>query len=133
MEHANILRNTLLIDAGASLLAGVAALLFAPPLAQITGIAPWILYVLGAGLVIFAADVALVATRKKINPLFVKAIIAANIAWVIGSGLVLYIYQDRLTFEGMLVIELLAVAVALLTAVEAVSLRRLRTNTPRTA
>jgi len=133
MERSNILRNALLFDAGASLLTGGAALAFAGPLAHWTGIASWILYALGAGLVLFAADVAYTATRKMINPLFVKLIIVANVAWVIGSGLSLFLFQSRLTFEGMLVIELLAVAVALLTAVEAVGLRRLGEHPPRTA
>ncbi|MFC4273093.1 hypothetical protein GQF03_07880 [Sneathiella chungangensis] len=132
-DKSNILRMTLLIDAGTSLLSGGVALLFAGPLAHWMGMADWVLYTLGAGLVLFAADVAFTATRKVINPLFVKGIIAANVAWVVGSAIALLLFQDRLTVAGSWVVEIIAIAVAVLTSLQAVSLRRLGDQKPRTA
>ena len=132
-DKSNLLRNTLLINAGSSLLFGGAALAFADPLAQWTGIASWILYVLGAGLVLFAADVAWTATRDPINPLFAKAIIAADVAWVAGSGLSLLLFSDRLTTLGQWSIELIALAVAAFAVLQTVGLRRLGDHHPRTA
>ena len=132
-DKSNLLRNTLLINAGSSLLFGGAALAFADPLAQWTGIASWILYVLGAGLVLFAADVAWTATRNPINPLFAKAIIAADVAWVVGSGLSLLLFSGRLTVPGQWTIELIAIAVAVLAILQTVGLRRLGDHHPRTA
>lgn len=133
MVKSNLLRNTLLINAGTSLLTGGAALAFADPLARWTGMAEWILYTLGVGLVLFAADVAWTATRKKINPLFAKLIIAADVAWVVGSGLSLLLFQNRLTVEGSWMVELLAIAVAVLAAVQTVGLKRLADHRARTA
>jgi hypothetical protein len=133
MVKSYLLRNTLLINAGTSLLTGGVALAFADPLARWTGIAPWILYTLGVGLVLFAADVAWTATRNPINPLFAKLIIAADVAWVVGSGLSLLWFQDRLTTEGSWLIEILAIAVAVLAAVQTVGLKRLGDHRPRTA
>ena len=132
-ETSNLLRNTLLTDAGTSLLLGGATLLFADPLADWTGIASWILYALGVGLLLFAADVALTATRDPINPLFVKVIIAANVAWVVGSGFALLLTSGRLTVEGQWVVEILAIAVAVLTGLQAVGLKRLGGQSARTA
>lgn len=133
MNKSNLLRNTLLINAGSSLLFGGAAIAFAGPLAQWTGIASWILYVLGAGLVLFAADVAWTATRNPVNPLFAKAIIAADVAWVVGSGLSLLIFSGSLTVQGQWTIELIAVAVAVFAVLQTVGLRRLGDHRPRTA
>ncbi|MZR31996.1 hypothetical protein [Sneathiella litorea] len=128
-----LLRNTLLINAGTSLLTGGVALAFADPLARWTGIAPWILYTLGVGLVLFAADVAWTGTQKNINPLFARLIIAADVAWVVGSGLSLHLFQDRLTTEGSWVVEILAIAVAVLAVLQTVGLKRLGDHHPRTA
>lgn len=136
-NRSHLLRIALLTDAGASLICGGAALVLADPLTHWTGIASWILYALGVGLAIFAADVALTATRDPINRFFVKVIIAANVAWVGGSVLVLLLYSDRLTMIGQLMVEVIAIFVATVTTVETVGLKRLGGHTsstkPRTA
>ncbi|MCF8467215.1 MAG: hypothetical protein K9G33_07410 [Sneathiella sp.] len=84
-------------------------------------------------MLLFAADVALTATRENINPLFVKVIIAANVAWVVGSGIALLFYSGSLTVEGQWVVEIIAIAVAVLAGLQAVGLKRLGGQSARTA
>lgn len=53
---SRLLKNTLLINAVFSLTSGLACLIFADFLSPLTAIPSWILYALGVGLLIFAAD-----------------------------------------------------------------------------
>jgi len=121
---SSLLKFTLLLNAGFSLLTGLACLLFAGNLAPWTGIAPWILYALGVGLLIFAADVAYTATRNPINILFAKITIAADVAWVAGSILLLAFFSEFLTFNGQLTVELIAIVVAVFATVQSVGVKR---------
>lgn len=123
---SRLLKNTLLINAVFSLTSGLACLIFADFLSPLTAIPSWILYALGVGLLIFAADVALTATRTPINPLFAKIIIGADIAWVVASVGVLIFFGSHLTLPGQVLIELIAIAVAVLATVQAVGLRQMR-------
>ncbi|USG62875.1 hypothetical protein NBZ79_07785 [Sneathiella marina] len=121
-----LLKTSLLINAAFSLTSGLACLVFADILSPWTAIPSWILYSLGVGLLLFAADVALTATRTPINPLFAKIIIGADIAWVMASVGVLIFFGSLLTLPGQLLIELVAIAVAVLATVQAVGLRQMR-------
>ena len=123
---SHLLKNTLLINAVFSLTCGLACLIFADYLSRLTAIPSWILYALGVGLLIFAADVALTATRTPLNPLFAKIIIGADIAWVVASVAVLIFFGSHLTLSGQVLIELVAIAVAVLATVQAVGLRQMR-------
>jgi hypothetical protein len=117
-----LLKNSLLINAVFSLTSGVICLLVADPLSTLTAIPTWIFYTLGIGLTVFAVDVALTATRRQINLLFARIIVLADIAWVIASIGVLVFMGSHLTLAGQLLIELVAIAVAVLATVQVVGL-----------
>ncbi|MEH6526783.1 MAG: hypothetical protein V7723_11980 [Sneathiella sp.] len=123
---SHLLKTSLLINAVFSATSGVACLLFADSLSPWTAIPSWILYSLGVGLLIFAADVAVTATRDPLNPLFAKIIVGSDIAWVVASVGVLIFFGAQLTLAGQLLIELVAIVVAVLATVQAVGLRQMR-------
>lgn len=130
---SQLLKSALLINAGFSILCGLVCLLIADSLAQIMGIAPWMLYVLGIGLLLFAADAAYTATRSPINLLFAKLITGADVLWVLGSVVILIFFPGSLTFNGQLILELVAIAVAVIATVQAVGIKQLSPSGAQTA
>ena len=90
------LKSALLFNALCSTILGV-ILLFSPSaVAALMGeFNPLILMVLGAGLLLFAADVAWVATRKPISPLLAKMITTADAAWVVATPVVMILAAPK--------------------------------------
>jgi hypothetical protein len=105
------LKSALLFNALCSTILGV-ILLFSPSaVAALMGeFNP--LMVLGAGLLLFAADVAWVATRKPISPLLAKMITTADAAWVVATPVVMILAAPWVSFWG----QILLLDVALLVA-----------------
>lgn len=130
---SQLLKTALLINATFSFGCGLVCLLFADFLSPWTAIPTWILYCVGAGLLIFAADVAVTATRISIRPFSAKLIIGADVGWVLASVGILIFFGSHLTLPGQLLIELIAIAVAVLATVQAVGLRQMRDATEATA
>jgi hypothetical protein len=79
------LRLILKLDAVVTGVNGVAYLLLADPLEDLLGLPPALTRPIGAFLVLFAAAVWFVATRPAIARPFVLSIVAANVAWAVGS------------------------------------------------
>ena len=107
------LKTALLANAIFSSLSGIAILLFSNWLSQLMGIGnEFILPVIGSGLVLFAATIVYHATRASINLNQVKLIIAQDLAWVVGSLIVIVFSLFNLTTIGYLLVGVVAVAVA---------------------
>ncbi len=128
-----LLKSALLINAGFSVLCALICLLFASSLAHIMGIAPWMLYTLGVGLLLFAADATFTATRPRINLMFAKLITGADVLWVVGSVVILIFFPGSLTFNGQLIVELVAIAVAVIATLQAVGIKQLSPSGTQTA
>jgi hypothetical protein len=108
---AQRLRNTLRLNATTSLLGGVVAVAMPGPLDGVlgTGHSGWVRLV-GAGLVVFAAELFLLAGARLGRLLrWTPAVIAADLAWVAGTATTIGIrwYRD----EGVVVITAVAVMV----------------------
>jgi hypothetical protein len=80
-----VLRLVLKADAVVTGVNGVAYLAAAEPLEDLLGVSANLLRPLGAFLVLFAAAVWFVATRRAVPRAAVLAIAAANAVWAIGS------------------------------------------------
>ena len=80
-----LLRAALLGNAAFSTLSAAAMLLASDSLAAATGIPAAALFSTGIALLIFAADLVLVARGKEAHRLFVWAFIGADGLWVAGS------------------------------------------------
>ncbi len=107
------LKHALLFNAVCSTLLGAALLLAPGGLASLMGaFSPQILMILGGALLVFAADVAFVATRKSISHGLAKMVTLADLAWVLATPVVMLLGASWLSFWG----HVLLLDVALLVA-----------------
>lgn len=122
MTPATFLRRVLFADAIASF--GSAALLIAAPaaLAELTGLSQALLLEAGVVLVPFVLLVLAVATRRDLSRLGVKAIIAINVLWVIGSVAVLAAISPTALGYAFVIVQ--AVAVGVFAELQVVGLKR---------
>lgn len=72
----------------------------------------WAVMAIGIGLVLFALDVAWVAASRVHSALFVGAVLAADIAWVVGVPAVLVLAPSAFTPLGIFMALASTVAVA---------------------
>ena len=115
------LKSALLFNALCSTILGVILLFYPSAVSALMGeFNPLILMVLGAGLLLFAADVAWVATRKPISQLMAKMITTADAAWVVATPVAMIVAAPWLSFWG----QILLLDVALLVAFCALCQRR---------
>ncbi len=125
------LRWVLLANAAVSAVSGLACLLAADPVAS-SLFAPgeslfgWsaagLVFELGILLLAFAGCVALIATRRLLRRGWVWAVIAADILWVLDSGLLLALFPEVLTPAGFWIVAACAGLVALFAIDQAVGL-----------
>ncbi len=120
-----LLRRVLLANAAFSAATGLAALfaaknisafLFAMEFTVWSFPASTLIFELGIGLLIFAALVLLVARQKTLRLGWVKAIIAADLLWVVDSALLLALYPQYFSpmgFEAMVIVAIIVLVFAL--------------------
>jgi hypothetical protein len=130
-----MLRLTLKTNALFSGAGGIVAAVFAGPLSRLitpaTEAAPGIsvatvLMVVGIGLVLFAAGVAWVASRDPMPRGLVSAIFWADVAWVLGTVVLVAAGHSWFTMTGLVIVIVVALAVADFAIFEYLGLRRLR-------
>jgi hypothetical protein len=83
------------------------------------------LWILGVGLLAFAAHLASVARQPIIGRGAAFYFLVCDVAWVAGSAIVLLGWPELMTGVGRLVFAVIADAVALLAVAEFVGYRRL--------
>ncbi len=118
------LRTALRLDAVVTGANGAAYLIAAEPLADLLGMSPAVLRVLGIVLVAFAAAVAVTGARDAIPRPAVFAIIAVNAAWAVGSIVLAAAGWDSPTTAGTVWIVAQALVVAGFAELQAAGLRR---------
>lgn len=130
-----LLRRTLWGNAAFSVVSGAVLAIFAGPFAQAAAHAPVsvmgldlaiVFEILGVGVIAFGALCAWVASRASLPQAWARAIFAADLAWVVGSGLVLALPASW-TIAGIAGIVVVAVIVADFAILEYLGLRRLGT------
>ena len=124
--HETRLRNVLKSNASFSLLSGAALLIFAGPLAELTGLGSRLaLYIIGAGLVVFAGTVFFEALRDEINDKQVNFIIIQDWIWVAASFAIVVSQAFGLTSAGYGLIAAVAVLVGLFAFLQGYNLKRI--------
>ncbi len=88
--------------------------------------APWLLAVIGSGLFLFAALIGFTGTRPLPNPALVWTIIVADLAWVVGSFVLLKGFRDLLNTNGQLLVWAIAFVVMVFAVLQIVGLRQYR-------
>ena len=98
----------------------------AKPLAALLGaLPPAVVTAVGVGLVLFAAGVFGAAQRASLREAEVRAVIAADVAWVVASAALLVFWPDLLSTAGRWVVGLCAIGVADFAALQYLGLRGL--------
>jgi len=121
--QSRLLRNSLLANAAFSGTCGLCFVIAAQPISGFLGWSlPWVVPAVGAGLLAFALLIVRVAVRHSAWQ--VKAIVAADIAWVVMSGAVLMTNIVTLTTGGRWGIGIIADIVALFALLQFLGLRQ---------
>lgn len=123
MQLSTFLKRVLTLDAISCLAMGAGLMVGSAMLPAITGLAGTLVFGAGLALVPIGAFILWVATRKRVSPLFVVAIVAGNILWAAESILVAD-GTAGITALGTLLVLGQAAAVAVLTLLEVVGLVR---------
>jgi hypothetical protein len=120
------LRAALKLDAVVTGANGVAYLALAGPLADLFEVPAGFLRALGAFLAVFAVAVWPAGARGRIAPAAVRAIVAANVAWVLASVVALLAAWHDPSTVGAVWTALQAAVVAAFAALQAFGLRQAR-------
>lgn len=119
----NILTTTLAVNATSSAVTGAGLLVGAGPLSEWLGIPTLVSVIVGLGLLVFALDVARTSRNPEANR--VLQVIVADVAWVIGAGIVIFGYPQSMSTEGLWALGLISVAVAVFALFQTVGWRRM--------
>ena len=126
-RSTNFLRRVLQADALASGLSGALLIVAAKPLAAFTGVSlPLPLILTGVFLLLYAGVLFQQAAQDTLSRRFVTAVIVINIAWVVGSGLILLTDLVPLTTAGKWAVALVADLVAVFAGLQFYGQRRMR-------
>jgi hypothetical protein len=124
---SNLLRRVLQTNSATSTLMGILFILLSGTVASFLGLdAPAVILILGISLVLFAAGVYWVSAQNPMRPQHVLAIFLLDVAWVIGSAIILLTNVIPLTTEGKWAVLIAADAVAVFAALEYYGLRHLK-------
>jgi hypothetical protein len=124
LNPSPLLRHTLVADAVISGATGLLMLLGASLLESLLGVPAALLRYAGVSLLPFAVLLLFLATRPGLPRKAVVAVIAANLAWVVASVLLLVSGEIAPTTIGVGFVVFQAVAVAAFADLQYVGLRR---------
>lgn len=105
---------------------GLGLLLLSEPLADAFGISRMILLAVGLGLVVYAADLSVVAVRNGLRRAVVLQFAGADAAWVLASIGVLVVWPEALSLAGRLALAAAAIPVTAFAALQYRGARTLR-------
>ncbi len=106
-----------------SMMCAVDLLLFSTSIAQAMGnVAPWILQIVGAALVLWALSLVWVSSRPLINQSLVKGIVIADLGWVLGTAVLLIELPEVFSVLGSIVLVAVALIVLVIGLLQAKAL-----------
>lgn len=124
-SSSRLLRNTLLVNALFSTLSGALFLFDAKTVDNFLGLGmPSVIRLLGIGLLLFAAELFWICTRSQINRSAAQIVTALDIAWVVGSWLLLMANFVTLSSAGWWAVALVADVVTIFAVLEGIGLRK---------
>ncbi len=117
-----LLRSALVANAGFSALSGAVLVVASVPLAEVLEVPAWLLIVIGAGLIPFALGV--LRTARTPEPSDVRAIIAADVGWVVVAIGVVILAGSAMATTAVVALCVVTVIVADFALLQYVGLRR---------
>ena len=133
MNPMLLLRRVLTINALSSAAVGAAFVAAGLPLGRLFGVAPAVLWVIGAGLAAFALHLRHVARKPSISRNEALYFAVCDLAWVVASAAVLLGWPHLMSGWGRLFFALIADVVAVFCVLEFVAWRRMGAPEPQPA
>lgn len=123
---SHLLRRVLMGNSVFSTVTAILLLIFATPIAELMGVDSSLPFTLvGVGLLPFAGSVFYLASRPRIPFSQVRVVIVMDLAWVLGSGILLLTNAFSITSSGRVLIAFVAVAVLAFAVGQSIGLRHL--------
>ena len=130
-DASRLLRRALSVNAWITAANGLAFLVAGHLIGPVFGLAPAVLWLLGAGFVAFAAHAAHVARKETITRGEAVYFVAADAGYVLASAVVLLAFPQLMTGIGRLFFAAAADLVAIFAIAEYAGLRRLTRDAQR--
>ncbi len=123
----SLLRRALIGNALFSVASGVVMIAGSGRISEFTGLTPgWLTAAIGAGVLLWALDVALIVRADELRPSRVWMVIGGDLAWVVASYAVLMLGILDSTTAGVWTIGILAEIAGVFAVVQYIGLRRIR-------
>ena len=127
MNNDKQLLRALRLNAAFSSVSAMTLLLAAPWIVVQLGLSTRLpVYVVGGGLILFALQLWNIVRTRRIRTWEIRGIIGGDVAWVVASVVLVALFYSRLTLPGLLLVDLIALAVLYFAIQQLRGLRRLR-------
>lgn len=136
MSDERSARKALLANAAFSTVTGTACLTAAEPISNFILTTPpdWtplVLRMLGVGLFDFALIVGHIALAHRLSRFWVMQIVQADIGWIIGTGVLTWLYSTAFSVVGLWVLWVVAGCVATFAIIQYLGAKGIRTATTK--
>lgn len=123
---SSLLRKALYGNSIFSFVSGAIFLLFSKAIAGFLGLpASWIILVLGVGLIVYGIEIYLAARAEPVNRGIAKFAVYADLAWVLGSAVLIFANIVPFTDAGKWAVAIIADIVLVFAILQYVGLRRI--------
>ena len=128
-NNSSLLRNMLFGNSAFSFLSGLAFVLFSGAIANFLGIsATWIILALGIGLILYGIEIFIAARAEPVNRGIAKFAVYADLAWVLGSAVLIFANLVDFSTAGKWAIAIVADIVLVFAILQFIGLRRLKSQ-----
>ena len=84
---------------------------------------PLTVYIVAAGLALFALQLGLIVRSRRIRTWEVRAVIGGDLAWVLATAVVIGLFHEVMTTIGLVMLDVVALVVAVFAALQIRGLR----------
>lgn len=124
-NNSSLLKNALYGNSIFSFASGLAFVLFSKAIAAFLGLsASWVILALGVGLLLYGWQIFTAAKAEPINPGFAQFAVYADLAWVLGSAVLIFTNLVSFTTPGKWGIAIIADIVLVFAILQYAGLRR---------
>jgi len=123
-NNSSLLKNALYGNSIFSLASGLAFVLFSKTIAAFLGLSTsWVILALGTGLLLYGWQIYTAAKAEPINPGFAQFAVYADLAWVLGSAVLIFTGVVSFTTPGKWGIAIIADIVLVFATLQYAGLR----------
>ena len=125
----SFLRTVLRTNAFYSVATGATALVLAGSLGETMEISPWIVRIVGLGVILFGVALLVIFRPPRVDITAARFVVAADIAWVAAAVIVMA--ADLMSASGDLILGLVSIPVAVFAVLQYLGIRLASRETPQ--